>query len=380
MCAETGGLEYHPQILHHTHTDRILQWQRNKDYHLKAAVNDEALNQSLSFTCPEDYVGLSWAPTDIGDFNIISDGSLRGSNLPDYKESEDGSVKRTSIWRSDTYCMVISSPPDYSDYSEASGHVADEDLQLSFMHCVKMEEKSWEEIFRRRFHPAALIISIVFLFLTLLVYITDKVLRESVMGKITIGFLFNLASCFIVITDNIIKEGDSSYDRRGTLSCIISGYLIMYFFHSFFFWLNTLAFHIWTAYSSCKMKHASCTDKKMFLGYCLYSQVLPLLICCLTAGIDSAGKGKPNSELQFYPEMGVYSCFLGSQSTSAGISYFTSPVFIYHQSVLIISQLANLVMIILTWIHMVQVGGGLTQERKTNNFSLFIKLFFILGK
>jgi len=386
VCAKAEGLEYQPEVWH-KEEERILSWERNTDYVLVAPGIDKTTKGSAGFQCPKDYGGVTWAPEDIGDFNIVSDGSLRGSNLPDFKANKDGSVKRTSIWSTDTYCMIIGSPPDYGDYTEdyveSSGHVAEE-TKLTFMHCHKPEEESWEETFSRTFHPLALSISIVFLFLTLIVYAFEERLRKTLVGKITIGFLMNLACCFIIITDTIMKEGDTSDDRRETLSCIISGYLIMYFFHAFFFWLNAMAIHIWLPLATCRLSFANCSEKKKILLCLLYAQGLPLLICGLTAAVDAAGRGNPYSDLQFYPEMGVYSCFLGSQKTSAGSSYFTTPVFIYYQSVLILVQISNLVFLVMIWIKMRQAGDGQDQEMNTKegkrrNFSLFIKLFFILG-
>ena len=209
-------------------------------------------------------------------------------------------------------------------------------------------------------------------------------MRETLVGKITVGFILNLACCFIIITDTYVRDSDKSYDRRETLSCIISGYLIMYFFHAFFFWLNAMAFHIWLPLTPCKVPFANISEKRRFMLCLVYAQGLPLIICSITAGVDAAGAGKPSSELQLYPEMGVYSCFLGSQKTSADKSYFSTPVFLYHQSVLILVQISNLVFLVMAWVHLWQVGEGQDMERRDKkgnrtNLAMFVKLFFILG-
>ena len=75
---------------------------------------------------------------------------------------------------------------------------------------------------------------------------------------------------------------------------------------------------------------------------CVYSQGLPLLLCGLTALIDLDGKGRRGSELQSHPEVGKYHCYLGSEKTAEYRSYFTTPQFIYQQSVIILVQLSNL--------------------------------------
>ena len=91
-----GGLEYHPEVWHEEE-ERILEWEKNKDYLLVApGVGGTEANATVGFKCPKEFGGVSWAPEDMGDFTIISDGSLRGSNLPDFEASEDGSVKKTS--------------------------------------------------------------------------------------------------------------------------------------------------------------------------------------------------------------------------------------------------------------------------------------------
>ena len=47
-------------------------------------------------------------------------------------------------------------------------------------------------------------------------------------------------------------------------------------------------------------------------------------------------------------QIGVYGCFLGSQHTTPRPSYFASPVFIYYQSILLLLQLSNTVLLALT--------------------------------
>ena len=116
ICAKIdGGIEYKPEVWH-KEEDRILEWERNKHYILVAPkLGRTEANGTVGFKCPKEYGGISWVPEDLGDFKIVSDGSLRGSNLPDFKASDDGSVKKTSLWSPDKYCMIIGTPPDYSD-------------------------------------------------------------------------------------------------------------------------------------------------------------------------------------------------------------------------------------------------------------------------
>jgi hypothetical protein len=70
-------------------------------------------------------------------------------------------------------------------------------------------------------------------------------LREHLVGRVTILFLANLALCFTVIVLAWFKVAEVD-----TTGCVVSGYLIQYFFLAFFFWLNVLAIHIYLPFST----------------------------------------------------------------------------------------------------------------------------------
>ena len=46
-----------------------------------------------------------------------------------------------------------------------------------------------------------------------------------------------------------LKDSDYSLqDRRETAACVVTGYAIIYFLHSYFLWLNAMALNSWLAF------------------------------------------------------------------------------------------------------------------------------------
>ena len=98
-------------------------------------------------------------------------------------------------------------------------------LRLSFMHCIPETPPPPEETFINIFRPIALAISTVFMIIILIVYIVIAKLRESLVGKITMGFLSNLIICYSLITDSYLQKV-WGVDRRETIGCVVTGELV----------------------------------------------------------------------------------------------------------------------------------------------------------
>merc|ERR1719167_1122638 len=64
------------------------------------------------FSCPARFLGHTWVPESVGQFGLVSDGSLRGSDLPEFAGDP------VQFWKEKEFCMVLGSPPDYSKDSE----------------------------------------------------------------------------------------------------------------------------------------------------------------------------------------------------------------------------------------------------------------------
>ena len=356
-------------------TDARLRWERNNHYLL--------VSQAPAFKCPAGYLpDHAMVPEAFGEFSVVNNGSLRGTH-------QDINGTKTDYWQPDAFCLVIGALPEPGDYSyDYYGEDEEEGdnqepkshpLRRTFMHCIPEEPVTSEDKFTSVFHPFALSISVVFLIIILIVYSYDKTLHGNIVGKITIGFVINLICCYISIIDGYVKDFDSSYDRRGTAGCVLGGYAILYFFHAYFFWLNAMAIHIWLSFTN--LVSVNVSEKMKLALILIYAQGVPAILCVLTAIIDSSSP--PSSdELQYYPEMGVYNCYLGSQYTPDTPSYFQTPVFIYQQSILILSMLANILLLIhvtIRYCSTPQSGQGVKRTDLAQQLSTFVKIFFILG-
>ena len=353
------GLSYDPVLWDHNDQVFLETWEKNKHFLVVGPkLIPENTTTSHSFECPategnEENTGLYSAPTDLGTFNVLINGKLQGKGLPNHKTGE----KETKIWSFENYCVVYTAPEDYSyednnTKSEDAGTevaatpLADPfaDFEFTYMLCHE-EKKSWCEKFTLTFHPIMLSISVIFLVITLIIYVCEDSLKTSgLFHKITIAFILNLTICFIVLIDNFLQ--DLKEDRRETVLCKLSGYGVMYFFLSFFFWINTMSFSIYSKFTNMSVHSPSkSSERKKLMCYSLYAQGVPLLIVIITMSIDSSVvREKVNAEdLIHYPNMGIYSCFLGAIKTASHQIYFGRPEFIYFQSFLLLIQISNLI-------------------------------------
>ena len=151
-----------------------------------------------------------------------------------------------------------------------------------------------------------MIISCIFLFLTLFVYIVDPELHRPLFGKITIGFVLNNLAAFLCLAVAYLgKRSNSSMLMRGTSGCIVIGYISLYTFTSFMMWINAMAANIFFKFSSI-MRSSSENSGVKFVLYLVYAQGAPLLLCLVVLLMDLKG---PCSMVR--PNMGVAHCFLG---------------------------------------------------------------------
>ena len=87
--------------------------------------------------------------------------------------------------------------------------------------------------------------------------------------------------------------------------CESLGYLILYTFLAFMFWINAMAANIFFKFSSI-MRSSSENFGVKFVLYLVYAQGAPLLLCLVVLLMDLKG---PCSMVR--PNMGVAHCFLG---------------------------------------------------------------------
>jgi len=227
-------------------------------------------------------------------------------------------------------------------------------------------------------------------------------------SKITIGFISNLIICFIILIDNYQQSLDFSEEKRETMPCIISGYMLQYFFLGFFFWINTMSFNIWSKFTRMSMQSPSKEEEnKKFWKYFAYAQGTPLLIVIITAIVDATAKGNAESLKQYasfefeesiihYPNMGKYKCWLGSIKPSLKQSYLGRPEFIYFQLFTTILQISNMAFLGITikslyagWQNQAKLQKIMGKEQENllrakfeklkEQLTVVIRLFIIMG-
>ena len=154
------------------------------------------------------------------------------------------------------------------------------------------------------FYPVALTISSIFLLATIFVYIIDPDLHKPLFGKITLSFVINNLIAYICLIGQYLGEYFESL-ATNSFTCILTGYLILYTFTTFMFWINAMAANIFFKFSSI-MSSSSENSGVKFVLYLVYAQGAPLLLCLVVLLMDLKG---PCSMVR--PNMGVAHCFLG---------------------------------------------------------------------
>ena len=171
-------------------------------------------------------------------------------------------------------------------------------------HIVEWWQNSPFQDFTFIFYPIALTISSIFLLATILVYIIDPDLHKPLFGKITLSFVINNLIAYICLIGQYLGEYFESL-ATNSFTCILTGYLILYTFTTFMFWINAMAANIFFKFSSI-MRSSSENSGVKFVLYLVYAQGAPLLLCLVVLLMDLKG---PCSLVR--PNMGVAHCFLG---------------------------------------------------------------------
>ena len=117
-----------------------------------------------------------------------------------------------------------------------------------------------------------MLISSLFLLLTLIAYIVDPDLHRPLFGKITIGFVFNNFIAYLSLSGNYLSRSVNGLLPTGSFACTTIGYITLYTFTSFMFWINAMAANIFFKFTSMKSSSAD-NDKAKFILYTLYAQV-----------------------------------------------------------------------------------------------------------
>jgi len=289
-----------------------------------------------------------------------------------------------TYYNQEEYCFVHQEETVIQFADEEPLEQVGSNLSHGFMVCIKAEKKREGEHFTTIFYPTALLISSVFLMLTFITYILDPDLHKPLFGKITIGFVTNLLVAFLSMSYMYISKHFSHSLVPQSGPCITVGYIILYTFTAFFFWMNAMAINICLKFSAIMAQGTSSDNTKLFCNI-FYAQGSPLVLCLIIAAVDVLG---PCEVVR--PNMGLVQCFLGAPRDEESRNYFASARFVFFDSILLVIQLVNIVLFIVTVVYLAAHWKKSSQLTRTGesafsggdhrgNFLIVLKLFMIMG-
>lgn len=227
-------------------------------------------------------------------------------------------------------------------------------IALICMYNDSMEESEFFYIFR----ASCAVLSVVFLVLTIIVYILVPSLRD-LQGKCIMHSITALAIAMLFLC--IMQFGVQISEKV----CQIVGYVTFMAFFSTFTWLNTISFHIWR---TTVIPHAHASSMQWYLTYLIYAYGLPLLMLIIALAAHHA----PGNHIK--PGIGDSVCWF--QGRDAIWAYFYGPILF----LLILNVIFFCWTIKALWkdCRTVQNCSSKVKSLKYKCL-LYVKLFFIMG-
>ena len=251
-------------------------------------------------------------------------------------------------------------------------------------------------------YPSFLLLSAVFFLITIIYYSANREVSSTLIDKITVGYLVNNFLNFILtILTFAVRQWFEDYLLEFGV-CEALGYLVLYTYLAFMFWINAMAANIFFRFSASMPQ----TSDDGFSKYFIYSQVgylfllhdhlmsvisspqgFPLVIVISVYLVDQYGHCDWGLPL---PSMGDAHCFLGHTwntqrrlGSGGWTDFFLTPEFLYFHSIVLVLETANIVFFCLT-IHSLSKHWRTTAlllhtETKTH-FAIIFKLFLITGE
>ncbi|XP_065360937.1 G-protein coupled receptor Mth2-like isoform X2 [Calliphora vicina] len=218
----------------------------------------------------------------------------------------------------------------------------------------------------------AMLFSIPFMMLTILVYLAIPELRNQ-HGKSLVCYLFGLIVGYSMLCVNALS---ANIDVMG-LPCKVIGYTAYYFFMSAFFWLSVISFDLWHNFRGTRGINRF-QEKKRFAMYSVYSWGIPIIFLIGTWFIQE----RVDIPYDWKPGIGGGEYCWINMLTWSGLVYFFAPI--------IGIIVANIIMFVMTAmkIHKVQreMARIMAREDSTRNlrnekdrFGLFLRLFLVMG-
>jgi hypothetical protein len=200
------------------------------------------------------------------------------------------------------------------------------------------------------------ILSLIALSAHFLVYMTFQPLRntpgKNIMSLVATLFFAQLA--FVV----------APYGSQLRTCCEVIAILMHYCFLSSFFWMNVMAFDIWSTFTKDGTRD---DNNKQFAYYSLYAWLGPAALVALALVIDVAVPGT-----HYRPMYGVNLCWINSRPGL--LIFFGVPLFL----LLIVNSIFFVLTV--TAIHQVcEASKMATQKTQKRRFVLYVKLALIMG-
>ena len=156
-----------------------------------------------------------------------------------------------------------------------------------------------------------------------------------------LSLFYSVIVCFVIKDSG--TETLQIFDPETPLHFWISlGYIIHHSFISFFFWMNAMAVNITYKFSNLLTTHAEERHERSIVSSLMYAQGLPLLITLAIGIIDIYGSCD-----SVIPNIGRYSCFLGSLYDPDKLFIQTAEFFYFYLIIMII-VISNTICFIIT--------------------------------
>jgi len=257
-----------------------------------------------------------------------------------------------------------------------------DELYTSYLVCY--DEETSQERDQRKLtgivYPITILISAIFTLITIIFYLTVEGLRKTLFAKITLGFLVNVFICYLLLAINYnLLLSDNVKDFLGSDACKVLGYVIHHTFIAFFFWMSAMAFNIAKSLSTMKIVRNTKSSLKSFLMYFLFAQGIPIAFTIFIVLMDSI---KPKDAP--LPNVGEFSCFVGSEFAT-GKSFFQTSQFFYYYLIILAIITFNIICFVVTAFNLSRHWQAMKDIQTTScsdgleHFTIIIKLSVIMG-
>ncbi|RXG69899.1 G-protein coupled receptor Mth2 [Armadillidium vulgare] len=262
--------------------DLINKWTPefyNKDTYAKEIVKEYKIIVGFPVNCDFTTLSPNNDPPDF--FQLLSNGSLYVKNW------------HLSL-SSSKYCL--------------DNFIYEESFMVEAMICFpqpKAEGSSMCHHVGQKLYPSLLLISSIFLIITLTVYAIIPDLHSKIQGKCLITSILSLLASYISLATVQLWTRNLSSGW-----CIAFGFLIQFSVLSAFFWLNVMSYDIWRTLRSMKSgRDSPAGARKRFLYYSLYAWGCPFVIVIVTVIMQFLPKYLDRSNL-ILPRIGEYGCIV----------------------------------------------------------------------